>query len=330
MKRPIGFENFEALQGKDLQKQMTSLQQERDFAAQNLQMKDQQLQALSAEKGEALKSIVAKDKQINDLSREKVAIAQQLTERENLLSQKDQQMARIQAERDSSLQRLTQKDQQINALAAEVNVLKQGDGARAALMAEKVQLTTHIGSLEKNVREKDSLIASHLAEIERLRAQPKTAPGAPAAPVQVAMSDIMTSIGAQVADAKAKLATDNNFGIGNIAVTLKTRVDPENGAFRIFDPRDKISADLMDTISFDINTGGSTGAGPTKERVPDLSGMTHGAATRLLGAIGLRLDAATGIAPKSSNFSSGQAFRQAPAAGEPVDRGTVVLAIFQQ
>jgi hypothetical protein len=306
----------------ELQTQMTQLQTERDVAAQKAQAKDQEIAA-------HVKSLDQSNKALTKLTAEKAAFERQLAERDNGLVAKDQQLTAMKLERDNSVRALTERDGQIATLTAEVNTLKLGDGVRAALLSEKNQLTSKVSNLEKLLVDKDALIATHLKEIDRLRIPP-SAGSAPVAPSVVPMSAAMSSISAQVAEAQNQLKTQNNFAINNVAITLKTKVDPDKGTFRFFDPRDAVLADALDVVSFGIETGAQGAATAPKETVPDLSGLTAGAATRLVSAVGLRLDVATGVAPKSSNAATGQAFRQAPAAGEKVDRGTVVLAVFQQ
>ncbi|TVQ72241.1 MAG: PASTA domain-containing protein [Oceanospirillales bacterium] len=66
----------------------------------------------------------------------------------------------------------------------------------------------------------------------------------------------------------------------------------------------------------------------TNTKVPDLSGLSESAATRLLKALGFGIEVAYGDPPDPDITGAGQAFKQSPSADETLAKGRKVLVIF--
>ncbi len=277
------------------------------------------------------KLIVAKQKQIGDKEKTIRTLSAEKTSFQNKLSTKDRELAKLRTEKSKSDSRVTVKDQQISRLNGEITALKRGGSATAALTADKQRLTTKVGKLETDLGIRNAAITTHLGEIERLKARPATGASETIKrqPTIMPISTAMANIASQVSEAQKQMKAQS-FSISNVAIKLKAKADSATGNIKMFDPRSNVATEGLDEIAFEISTDGSGQTETGQERVPDLKGLTAGAATRILATVGLRIDTARGKAPNNAGVTSGQAYKQSPAAGAAIDRGSAVMVIFEQ
>ena len=271
---------------------------------------------------------------MNAIGRERDEVKAKLQARDQLLTEKQAEITALKRDNQTIGAQLSGKESTIASLNAEIADLKRGNEATGELAREKAALTTEVATLRSEIASRDGIISRHLAEIDRLKdAPPITAPDIPhteVQPVTMPVASAMTNIGAQVADANRTLKSDHNFAISNVNVVLKGKTD-DAGQIKLFDPLAGAKAAGLDEINFGIQPGPGTDE-PSGEqaRVPNLRGLTVGAATRMLSTVGLRIDPASGKAPNNAGLAMGQAYRQSPAADAVVDRGASVLVIFNQ
>ncbi|NJM51411.1 MAG: PASTA domain-containing protein [Sphingomonadales bacterium] len=331
-----------------LEQQVVEVAKERDNFKEAVLAKDEEIQKLSVDKSRFQSQLTAKDREIVRLSDEKVQIANQLTAKDQRIEQLSGQLNELKlantqastlaAEKMQLSSRIAKlegdvsgKDAIIKGHQDEIKQLK----ARPfdQLTAEKQQLSVQVINLQDSIKVKDGIIAENLKKIGELEARPippsaGAAAGDKAKPTIMPISTAMANIGSQVFEAQKQLKTQN-FAINNVAVKLRAKADSADGTIKIFDPRSDAVAEALDEINFGISTGSGEAETP-KSKVPDVQGLTVTAATRLLADKGLRIDAVTGQAPKNAGVTSGQAYKQSPAANIDADRGSSVMVIFEQ
>lgn len=303
-----------------LRNDMTAISKARDDAEELVKARDRQLAETNS--------------RIEAVTRERDSARDTIKQRDQALGSKDAEISALQREKQDIRAQLSGKDGQIASLNAEIADLKRGNQATAELAREKATLTNQIAGLRGEITARDNIISQHLAEIERLKDRPPIAPSAGTRPevaaVTLPVATAINNIGTQVADAQRTLKAEHNFAIADVNITLKGKTD-DAGRIKLFNPVDVDKAAGFDEITFGIRPG-SGAPEPTgeQERVPNLRGLTLGAATRVLSGLGLRIDPASGSAPKNAGLAPGQAYRQSPAADAIVDRGATVLVIFNQ
>lgn len=236
----------------------------------------------------------------------------------------DKANAELRTQLDTRVAEIGAKDNEIATLRASEAV-----GRRAVLERDQLKLQTT--QLSDAIKQRDDIIAKHLAEIADLRANPATpAVGGTLLPI----ASVATNVAAQVSTAQAAIRSAGGFTLGNVSVRLKGVAEGDAGKIRILgasELRNPNLAGALDELNFDFAAPSGPATVPAdKVAVPGVLGLTQLAAQRALAAVGLRLDPATGKAPASAKAAPGQAFKQSPDPAALADRGVAVLVVFAQ
>lgn len=146
----------------------------------------------------------------------------------------------------------------------------------------------------------------------------------------VQLKNLTQDLQSQFSDAQASMAaTDNGMRLGDVRIKLRGKLGPD-GLFQLPRAEDLLKPDasqVLDEVDLGLLTP-EVGAANVSVPVPHLARLTEGAARQVLQSLGLRLEAAVGSVQEG--FVSGQAMRQAPAAGGQAVRGSTVLVVFAQ
>jgi chromosome segregation ATPase len=173
------------------------------------------------------------------------------------------------------------------------------------------------------------------AEIEALRAQ-QSAPDKAQSEVNsaqpIALSALARTIGEQATSARDDMSS-KGMRISNLSVTLRALPTEDGSTLRLPGARaldNKSLSERLAEFKFDIEmlpSGERPETAGNKVSMPDLTGMTRGAAAQVMAALGLRLVDASGPSSRP-RIVAGQAFRQQIKPGDPVDRGSEIIVVF--
>ncbi|PTV95456.1 PASTA domain-containing protein [Rhodobacter aestuarii] len=196
---------------------------------------------------------------------------------------------------------------QLNDLRGKLSI---SESARNDLQRSTKVLEAQITTL---TQERDAARAA--AEASRA-ATPQVLPRKVGTPAKV--DDVFKQFNSSMVEADKSLQ-GSRFRIGKVKLDLRGSLladgKIELGGEHQIDPGG---------LSVELNTDETT-PDAAQPRVPDLSGLTRGAALRVLQALGLRLRASTHA---GSGGTPGQMVMQTPAAGEQVILGSEVLVVF--
>lgn len=146
----------------------------------------------------------------------------------------------------------------------------------------------------------------------------------------VQLQSLTQDLQSQFSSAQASMAkTDSGMRLGDVRIKLRGKLGPD-GQFQLPRAEDLLKPDasnVLDEVDFGL-LAPEVGAADLQVPVPNLARLTEGAARQVLQSLGLRLEAAVGSVQEG--FVSGQAMRQAPAAGGQAVRGGTVLVVFAQ
>lgn len=146
----------------------------------------------------------------------------------------------------------------------------------------------------------------------------------------VQLKSLTQDLQSQFSGAQASMATtDSGMRLGDVRIKLRGKLGPD-GQFQLPRAEDLLKPDasqVLDEVDFGL-LAPEMGAANLNVPVPHLARLTEGAARQVLQSLGLRLEAAVGSVQEG--FVSGQAMRQAPAAGGQAVRGSTVLVVFAQ
>jgi hypothetical protein len=188
---------------------------------------------------------------------------------------------------------------------------------------------------DEKIGEIEALLANRDLDLETLRegmAVTNRSQTEVNAATPIAFAALAKTIGDQATSARDDMSS-KGMRISNMSVTLRALPTEDGTTFRLPGARaldSKALSDRLAEFKFDIEMlppreRPDTAAG--KVPMPDLAGMTSGAATQVMVALGLRMIAASG-APNRPGIVAGQAFRQQIAPRTPLDRGTEVIVVF--
>ena len=131
----------------------------------------------------------------------------------------------------------------------------------------------------------------------------------------------------QIETARAATGAAGLMKIG--AVRIKVRGKLGDGGTGITLPGNDVvqegAGGTLDEVSFDIDPAVEPAS--TETTVPDVLSLTETAARQVLASLGFRIDVVSG-GPATGGFRTGQAVRQAPAAGQSAGRGSTILVVF--
>jgi hypothetical protein len=146
----------------------------------------------------------------------------------------------------------------------------------------------------------------------------------------VQLHSLTQDLQSQFSSAQASMAkTDSGMRLGDVRIKLRGKLGPD-GQFQLPRAEDLLKPDasnVLDEVDFGL-LAPEVSAADLNVPVPNLARLTEGAARQVLQSLGLRLEAAVGTVQEG--FVSGQAMRQAPAAGGQAVRGGTVLVVFAQ
>jgi len=146
----------------------------------------------------------------------------------------------------------------------------------------------------------------------------------------VQLKSLTQDLQSQFSGAQASMAaTDSGMRLGDVRIKLRGKLGPD-GQFQLPRAEDLLKPDasqVLDEVDFGL-LAPEVSAANLNVPVPHLARLTEGAARQVLQSMGLRLEAAVGTVQEG--FVSGQAMRQAPAAGGQAVRGSTVLVVFAQ
>lgn len=146
----------------------------------------------------------------------------------------------------------------------------------------------------------------------------------------VHLKSLTQDLQTQFSGAQASIAaTDSGMRLGDVRIKLRGKLGPD-GLFQLPRAEDLLKPDasqVLDEVDFGL-LAPEVAAANLNVPVPHLARLTEGAARQVLQSMGLRLEAAVGTVQEG--FVSGQAMRQAPAAGGQAVRGGTVLVVFAQ
>ncbi|TDM06093.1 MAG: hypothetical protein C4K60_15675 [Ideonella sp. MAG2] len=146
----------------------------------------------------------------------------------------------------------------------------------------------------------------------------------------VPLKSLTQDLQSQFSSVQASMANvDNGMRLGDVRIKLRGKLGPD-GQFQLPRAEDLLKPDannVLDEVDFGL-LAPEVGAADLNVPVPNLARLTEGAARQVLQSMGLRLEAAVGSVQEG--FVSGQAMRQAPAAGGQAVRGGTVLVVFAQ
>ena len=200
-----------------------------------------------------------------------------------------------------------------------INISKQHNEVQTKLnlvQGERDSLAEKVGTIErKNL--------DLVKELEAIKVRPVLGN-------VVQLQSMTQDLQSQFSSAQASMAkADSGMRLGDVRIKLRGKLGPD-GQFQLPRAEDLLKPDahnVLDEVDFGL-LAPEVGAADLNVPVPNLARLTEGAARQVLQSLGLRLEAAVGSVQEG--FVSGQAMRQAPAAGGQAVRGGTVLVVFAQ